>query len=103
VTPETGGSPTSKTKWVRCSLRMLAEQLRGAGHPVSPPTVGRLLKARDYSLLANRKEKEAGADHPERNRQFLYLKTQRTAFAAGGYPVVSVDTKKKELIGALRS
>jgi hypothetical protein len=103
VTPETGGSPTSETKWVRSSLRALAGQLTEAGHRISPPTVRRLLRAQDYSLLANRKEKEAGAPPPERNRQFLYLKTQRTAFAAGGYPVVSVDTKKKELIGAFRN
>jgi len=103
VTPETGGSPTSETKWVRSSLRALAEQLTEAGHRISPPTVRRLLRAQDYSLLANRKEKEAGAHPPERNRQFLYLKIQRTAFAAGGYPVISVDTKKKELIGAFRN
>jgi hypothetical protein len=65
--------------------------------------VSRLLKALDYSLLANRKEKEAGAAHPERNRQFLYIRTQRTAYEAGGYPVVSVDAKKKELIGDFKN
>lgn len=103
MAPETGGSPTSETKWVRSSLRSLSGQLRDAGHPLSPPTVGRLLKAQDYSLVANRKEKESGADPPDRNRQFLYLKTERTAFEAGGYPILSVDTKKKELIGAFKN
>jgi hypothetical protein len=65
--------------------------------------VSRLLKSLDYSLLANRKEKETGAIHPERNRQFLYIRTQRAAYQAGGYPILSVDAKKKELIGAFRN
>jgi hypothetical protein len=103
VVAETGGSPTSDAKWVRSSLRSLSKRLTDAGHPISPPTVGRLLRAQDYSLLANRKEKETEASHPERNRQFLYLRTQRTVFEAGGWPIVSVDTKKKELIGAFRN
>lgn len=103
VAPETGGSPTSDTKWVRSSLRSLSRRLGEAGHPASPPTVGRLLRAMKYSLRMNRKQKETGSPSPERNRQFLYIRTQRAAFGAAGFPVLSVDTKKKELIGEFRN
>jgi hypothetical protein len=98
VEPETAGDPESDQKWMRSSLRQLSRDLGTAGHAVSPPTVGRLLKAQDYSLKANVK-KETGKDHPDRDKQFCYLEEQKRAFLEAGQPVISVDTKKKELIG----
>jgi hypothetical protein len=98
VEPETAGDPESDQKWVRSSLRQLSRDLGAAGHALSPPVVGRLLKARDYSLQVNVK-KEAGKDHPDRDCQFQYLEEQKQAHLAARQPVISVDTKKKELIG----
>jgi len=102
VTPETAGEPNSKQKWVRSSLRQLSRGLAQIGHPASPPTVSRLLKKLDYSLKANVK-KEAGEDHPDRDEQFGYIQTQKQAFQDAGLPIISVDTKKKELIGNFRN
>ena len=96
--PETAGDPQGPQKWVRSSLRHLSDQLRTAGHAISPPVVSRLLRARDYSPKANVK-REAGADHPDRDQQFRYLEQQKQAFLAARQPVISVDTKKKELVG----
>ncbi len=93
----------SEQKWLRSSLRPLSAQLTAAGHAVSPPTVGRLLRQLGYSLKANRKSREPGAAHPDRNRQFEYIEAQRQAFAAAGWPTISVDTKKKELIGDFKN
>ena len=98
VEPETAGDPQSAQKWVRSSLRQLSRRLGEIGHRVSPPTVGRLLRDRDYSLRVNSKQ-EAGAQHPDRGEQFRYLEGQKQAFLAAGQPVISVDTKKKELVG----
>jgi hypothetical protein len=83
---------------VRSSLRQLGRRLGEIGHGVSPPTVGRLLRDRNYSLRVNSKQ-EAGKDHPDRGEQFRYLETQKQAFLSAGKPVISVDTKKKELVG----
>ena len=102
VAPETAGDPTSNQKWVRSSLRQLSRRLGEAEHPASPPTVGRLLKKQDYSLKANVKKK-AGKDHPDRNKQFEYIETQKQAFQAAELPSISVDTKKKELIGNFKN
>jgi hypothetical protein len=98
VEPETAGDPQSAQKWVRSSLRQLSRRLGEAGHAASPPTVGRLLRDRDYAFRVNSKQ-EAGAAHPDRGEQFHYLEAQKQAFLARGQPVISVDTKKKELIG----
>jgi hypothetical protein len=103
VEPETAGSPTEETRWTRASLRSLSRRLTEAGHPIGRMTVRRLLRARHYSLRGHRKEKETTAAHPDRNRQFLYLRTQVAAFQAAGRPVISVDTKKKELIGEFKN
>jgi Rhodopirellula transposase DDE domain len=103
VEPETAGDPMSDQKWVRSSLRHLSRQLTAAGHPVSHQTVGRLLKDLDYALHVNAKKVEARATHPDRNEQFTYIATQRQAFAAMGLPIISVDTKKKELIGNFKN
>jgi hypothetical protein len=102
VAPETAGDPTGDQKWVRSSLRKLSRRLSDAGHKVSPPTVGRLLKKLGYSLKANVKEK-AGKEHPDRNKQFEYIEAQKQAFQAAGQPIISVDTKKKELIGDFKN
>jgi hypothetical protein len=89
--------------WVRSSLRHLSFRLRAGGHPASPPTVSRLLKSQNYALHVNAKKREASAAHPQREEQFAYLAAQREAFTAAGWPIVSVDTKKKELIGNFRN
>ena len=103
VEPETAGDPMSGQKWVRSSLRHLSRQLTAAGHPVSHQTVGRLLKDLDYALHVNAKKIEARATHPDREAQFAYIASQRQAFAAAGWPIISVDTKKKELIGNFKN
>ncbi len=99
IEPVTAGDPMSERKWVRSSLRELSRRLGEAGHPASPPTVRRLLDTLGYRLHANTKQVEAGAAHPDRETQFRYIAAQRAAFAAAGLPRISVDTKKKELIG----
>ena len=102
VAPETAGEPSSKQKWVRSSLRELSRRLAQIGHAASPPTVSRLLKKLDYSPKANVK-KEAGKDHPDRDEQFGYIQTQKQSFQDAGLPIISVDTKKKELIGNFKN
>jgi Rhodopirellula transposase DDE domain len=95
VTPETAGDPMSTQKWVRSSLRTLSRRLDSAGHTISPPTVGRLLRSLDYSLHVNNKQVEARSNHPDRDTQFSYIDQQRASFAAAGPPIISVDTKKR--------
>ncbi len=80
----------------------LAEELRRLGHPASPRTVGRLLNAAGYSLQSNRKTKE-GAAHPDRNAQFEHIQKTARTFQQRGEPVISIDTKKKELVGAFKN
>jgi hypothetical protein len=103
IEPVTAGDPMSDRKWVRSSLRELSRRLGEVGHPASPPTVRRLLDSLGYRLHANTKQVEAGAAHPDRDTQFRYIATQRAAFAAAGLPRISVDTKKKELIGNFKN
>ena len=103
VEPETAGDPMSDQKWVRSSLRQLSTRLGDAGHPVSPPTVGRLLLDLDYALHVNAKKVEARSDHADRDAQFNYIAAQRQAFADAHLPIISVDTKKKELIGNFKN
>ena len=93
----------SAQKWTRRSLRQLSARLGQLGHAISPPTVGRLLKGMDYALHVNAKKREAGEGHPDRGAQFDHIAEQRQAFAAAGLPIISVDTKKKELIGNFRN
>jgi hypothetical protein len=88
---------------VRASLRHLSRHLGQAGHPASPPTVRRLLDDQGDRLHANTKQLEAGAAHPDRDQQFQYIAAQRQQFSAAGQPQVSVDTKKKELIGRFKN
>lgn len=89
-------------KWVRSSLRHLSEKLKARGHPACPKTVGRLLKKNLYSLKANVK-RLAGSQHPERNTQFEYLEGKKQLFLGQGWPVISIDVKKKELIGNFKN
>ena len=98
----TAGDPMSEQKWVRASLRHLSRQLGEVGHPASPPTVRRLLDEQGYRLHANTKQLEASAVHPDRDQQFQSITHQRQAFSAAGLPQISVDTKKKELIGPFK-
>ena len=102
VEENTAGDPMSLLKWTAKSTRMIAEELSRRGHPVSAVTVGRCLHDMGYSLQANAKSLE-GAQHPDRDAQFRYLNTQVKAFVRSGNPVVSVDTKKKELVGAFKN
>ena len=92
----------SDQKWQRSSLRRLSSRLAEAQHPLSHTTVGRLLVQMKYSLKANVK-RLAGAAHPDRNQQFEYIEQQKRAFLEAGLPVISVDTKKKELIGNFKN
>lgn len=98
VEPLTRGDPMSPLRWTCKSTRQLATELSGQGHPVSHQTVAELLHALRYSLQGTRKTKE-GASHPDRDAQFAYLNDQVQAFQGQGQPVISVDTKKKELVG----
>ena len=100
VEPDERGDPMSPLRWTTKSLRHLADELTRQGHPVSAPTVGRLLKGEGFSLQANAKTLE-GAQHPDRDAQFRYLNQQVKAHQADGEPVVSVDTKKREQLGRL--
>jgi hypothetical protein len=89
-------------KWQRSSLRRVAEQLAEVGYRISQTTLKRLLEEMKYSLKANVK-RLAGSSHPDRERQFEYIASQRHSFEANGMPVISVDTKKKELIGNFKN
>ena len=93
----TRGEPQSPLLWTCKSTRNLADELNRMGHQVSHTTVALILRDMDYSLQANRKTKE-GSSHPDRNAQFEYINGQVQAFQKRGQPVVSVDTKKKELL-----
>ena len=102
VDPATRGHPESPLLWSSKSTRKLASELTWQGHPVSDRTVAALLKAEHYSLQANRKTKE-GSSHPDRDAQFGYISQQAMAALKAGRPVVSVDTKKKELVGEFKN
>jgi hypothetical protein len=92
----------SGEKWVRSSLRQLSTLLDKLGFHAGHVTVGRLLKKLGYSLKANRKQR-TGSPHPDRDRQFRYIRRVKKLFQAAGYPIISVDTKKKELIGDFKN
>ena len=98
----TAGDPMSSLRWTSKSTRGLAAELARRGHPIAWRTVARCLHELGYSLQANRKTRE-GPQHPDRDAQFQYLNRRVKAFLQTGDPVISVDTKKKELIGAFRN
>src|SRR5512135_320254 len=102
VDPATRGHPESPLRWTCKSTSKLAEELQHQGHAVSDRTVAHLLKQAGYSLQANRKTRE-GASHPDRNAQFEYINRRVIACQKRDQPVVSVDTKKKELVGEFKN
>jgi DDE family transposase len=98
VQPVTRGDPESALRWTSKSTRRLAEELVAQGHNVSATTVAKLLRANGYSLQGTRKTIE-GEQHPDRDAQFEHINRQTRKFQSAGQPVISVDTKKKELVG----
>ena len=98
VEPESRGDPMSALRWTTKSLRHLADELAGQGHPVSAPTVAALLREENFSLQGNAKTIEGG-DHPDRDAQFAHINAAAEQHIAAGQPVISVDGKKKELVG----
>jgi transposase len=103
IEPVTRGHPESSLRWTCKSVRNLSDDLRARGHKVSYRTIARMLGAMGYSLQANRKTSEGKKDHPDRNEQFLYINKKANLFLRKNEPVVSVDTKKKELIGLYKN
>ena len=102
VEPLTRGHPMSPPRWTCKSVRTLAAELRRQGHAVSHQTVSAVLKSLGYSLQANRKTRE-GAKHPDRNAQFEHIAQRVKEFQRRAQPVISVDTKKKELVGDFKN
>jgi hypothetical protein len=102
VDPVTRGDPQSPLRWTSKSAAKLAEALREMGHDVVDRTVLRLLKAKGYSLQANKKTRE-GASHPDRDAQFAHINHSVAEAIASGQPVISVDTKKRELVGDFKA
>lgn len=102
VEPTTRGDPESALRWTCKSTTLLARELTRHRHPVSARTVGRLLNESGYSLQSNRKTLEGGSN-PDRNAQFEFINARVLTFQRRGQPVVSVDTKKKELIGDFKN
>jgi hypothetical protein len=102
VEPLTRGDPESPLRWTSKSTRALAAELVAQDHPVSHEKVAQLLRQMDYSLQGNRKTEE-GNDHPDRDAQFRYINAQVRKALAARRPVISVDTKKKEILGNYRN
>lgn len=102
VEPTSRGDPMSPLRWTCKSTSNLAETLTRQGHPIGAWTVGNLLKEDGYSLQGNRKTQEGGS-HPDRNAQFEFINTTVQQFQHRGQPVISVDTKKKELVGQFKN
>src|SRR2546429_3403421 len=102
VEPMTRGDPESPLRWTSKSVRKLAKELQRLGHQVSHELVSELLHGLGYSLQANRKTREGG-ERPDRNAQFEHLNRQAQAFLAAGEPAISVDAKKKELVGDFKN
>jgi hypothetical protein len=100
VDPETAGNPCSDEKWVRSRLRSLSKHLGGR---VSPTTIGRLLREQKFGLRSHRKVLHTGRQHEDRDRQFRYIAARREAFRRTKNPRISVDSKKKELIGQFKN
>jgi transposase len=102
VEPVTRGDPQSPLRWTCKSVRKLAKELQQQGHQVSYQVVSEMLHELGYSLQANRKTHEGGT-HPDRNAQFEHINAQAQTFLAAGEPVISVDAKKKELVGDFKN
>ena len=102
VAPSERGDPMSPLRWTCKSLRRLAAELRALGHRISHTVVGEVLKQQKFSLQGNRKTRE-GDNHPDRDAQFAYINESVTRLLADQQPVISVDTKKKELVGDFKN
>jgi len=102
VEPTRRGDPESALSWTTLSVRRLAAELTADGHTVSQETVAKLLRAEGFSLQGNAKQVEGG-QHPDRDAQFSYLNDQVAGHQEAGEPTISVDTKKKELVGAYKN
>jgi transposase len=102
IEPHTRGEPESPLLWTSKSLRKISTELKAKGYSVSYRVVGEILKAEGFSLQANRKTDE-GKSHPDRNEQFKYIHQKVSGFQNTGNPVISVDAKKKELIGNFKN
>jgi hypothetical protein len=102
VEPVTRGDPMCALRWTSKSLRHLSHALKARGHSVCPHVIADCLRELGYSLQANRKTQE-GSNHVDRDAQFHYINDQAIAFLAAGEPVISVDTKKKELVGNFKN
>jgi len=102
VAPDTRGDPESTLRWTVKSTRTLRDELAKKEHHISHVKVAKLLNTAGYSLQANRKTRE-GTDHPDRDAQFRYINEHAQAFLQAGDPVISVDTKKKELVGNFKN
>ncbi len=105
---EVAGDPIDGTRWTRKTTHMISEELLRAGIEVSASTVGRLLHEMDFSLKTNRKNIESGFKHKpghraERNRQFTVINTRRRKFESADMPIISVDGKRRELIGNFKN
>jgi hypothetical protein len=98
---EVAGDPMGRQKWVRSSIRNISKDLKEQGYQIGHGAVARLLRKLGYSLQVNKK-KQAGAQHPDRDEQFRYIAVLKAQFLAEALPVISIDTKKKELIGNYR-
>ncbi len=101
--PSTRGDPESPLRWTCKSVRNLSDNLQKKGYKVGKQTVANILHELDYSLQANRKTSEGKADHPDRNEQFEFINKKTKSFLHRSIPVISVDTKKKELIGKYKN
>lgn len=99
----TCGNPESALKWTKKSLHNIEDELKSMGYEISHTTVYRLLKELDYSMQGNQKAIEGNSQHPDRNEQFEHINSKVKEFQDKGQPVISVDTKKKELIGNFKN
>jgi hypothetical protein len=102
LSDEIAGDPMTEQKWVRSSLRILSQKLVDEGHRASAATVARLLKDLGFSLKPN-KRKQGRLGCPERDQQFKYITSEKQRFITARWPIISIDTKKKELIGEFRN
>ena len=102
IEPATGGDPMRRQLWTSLSLRKICKELKGKGHEISYPVVGDCLRKLHYSLQANRKSHE-GNQHMDRDAQFEYINNKARSFLTDRQPVISVDTKKKELVGNFKN
>ena len=102
ISIHTAGEPTGEGKWLNCRLHNIQEQLQELGYQVSKPVISRLLKKHDYSLRVNAKHKSS-KQHSDRDNQFKHIQIQRQKHQKAKEPVISVDTKKKELVGDFKN